>query len=59
MQGLNTLSIVGGTGIGFVRNASEDGVFRKLPPSSSMAFLEKNRNIPAVVISDFQSNLNK
>ncbi|CAB4394959.1 unnamed protein product [Rhizophagus irregularis] len=57
MQGLGALSAVGGTGAGFVRNASEDGVFRKLPPSSSMAFLEKNINIPAVVISDFQANL--
>ena len=59
MQGLRALSNVGGTGVGFVRNASEDGVFRKLPPSSSMAFLEKNINIPAVVISDFQANLSK
>ncbi|RIA98281.1 Nicastrin-domain-containing protein [Glomus cerebriforme] len=53
IQGLRALA-VGGTS---VKSASEDGVFRKLPPSSSMAFLEKNRNIPAVVISDFQANL--
>lgn len=59
MQGLGALSAVRGSGVGFVRNASEDGVFRKLPPSSSMAFLEKNINIPAVVISDFQANLSK
>ncbi|CAG8542609.1 17835_t:CDS:10, partial [Funneliformis caledonium] len=58
IQGLGKLSAGGEKGgVGFVRSASEDGVIRKLPPSSSMAFLEKNRNIPAVVISDFQASL--
>ncbi|CAI2171098.1 521_t:CDS:10 [Funneliformis geosporum] len=60
VQGLGKLSAGGGTGkggAGFVRSASEDGIIRKLPPSSSMAFLEKNRNIPSVVISDFQASL--
>ena len=57
MKGLEKLSADGG--VVFIRSASGDGENRKLPPSSSMAFLEKNRNIPAVVISNFQSALSK
>ncbi|KAI7901564.1 Nicastrin-domain-containing protein [Cokeromyces recurvatus] len=37
--------------------ASEDGIDRKLPPSSAMSFLQKKRDIKAVVISDYQKIL--
>ncbi|KAI9281897.1 glycosyltransferase family 20-domain-containing protein [Sporodiniella umbellata] len=40
-----------------IKAASADGIRRKLPPSSSMSFLKKNRNIRAAVITDYQSQL--
>ncbi|KAG0165693.1 hypothetical protein DFQ30_008135 [Apophysomyces sp. BC1015] len=39
--------------------ASSDGIERKLPPSSAMSFLAKNRNLQAVVLSDFQNELGR
>ncbi|KAF7729030.1 hypothetical protein EC973_005061 [Apophysomyces ossiformis] len=40
-----------------IQLASSDGIERKLPPSSVMSFLAKNRNMQAVVLSDFQKEL--
>jgi hypothetical protein len=37
--------------------ASSDGVERRLPPSSAMSFLKKNRNIEAAVVTDYRSEL--
>lgn len=38
--------------------ASEDGIQRKLPPSSSMSFLQKKQSIKTVVLSSYQDKLN-
>jgi nicastrin len=46
-------------GSSFIQAAFADGSNRRLPPSSSMAFLEKNRKIPAVVLGDYKDNLNR
>lgn len=40
-----------------IQPASADGVDRKLPPSSAMSFLQKKRDINAVVITDYQKEL--
>ncbi|KAI7852402.1 Nicastrin-domain-containing protein [Circinella umbellata] len=41
-----------------IHPAYEDNVQRKLPPgSSTMSFLKQKRNIPSVVITDFQKEL--
>ncbi|GAA5797439.1 hypothetical protein HPULCUR_002823 [Helicostylum pulchrum] len=40
-----------------IKQASMDGIDRKLPPSSAMSFLQKKRDINAVVITDYQSSL--
>ena len=40
-----------------IKTASIDGIDRKLPPSSSMSFLQKRRDIQAAVITDYQKNL--
>lgn len=40
-----------------IQPASADGVDRKLPPSSAMSFLQKRRDINAVVITDYQKEL--
>ncbi|KAI8971483.1 Nicastrin-domain-containing protein [Mycotypha africana] len=40
-----------------LKEASADGVQRKLPPSSAMSFLQKNRKLPAAVITDYQKEL--
>lgn len=42
-----------------IRPASSDGVDRKLPPSSAQSFLQKRRDINAVVITDYQKSLGK
>lgn len=42
-----------------IKQASSDGVDRKLPPSSAMSFLQKRRDINAVVITDYQKSLGK
>lgn len=42
-----------------IKQASLDGVDRKLPPSSAMSFLQKRRDINAVVITDYQKSLGK
>lgn len=42
-----------------IKPASMDGIDRKLPPSSAMSFLQKKRDINAVVISDYQKSLGK
>nr|CAG8617409.1 7386_t:CDS:10 [Entrophospora candida] len=52
---LITLSKNLNNGSPFIQQAGS-GDNRKLPPSSSMAFLEKNRNIPAIILADYQSN---
>lgn len=40
-----------------LKEASGDGIQRKLPPSSAMSFLKKKRNIQAAVITDYQKDL--
>lgn len=42
-----------------IKQASLDGVDRKLPPSSAMSFLQKRRDINAVVITDYQKSLGR
>lgn len=42
-----------------IKQASLDSIDRKLPPSSAMSFLQKKRDINAVVITDYQSSLGK
>ncbi|KAI9481077.1 MAG: glycosyltransferase family 20-domain-containing protein [Benjaminiella poitrasii] len=42
-----------------IKLASGDGVQRRLPPSSAMSFLQKKRDIKAVVISDYQKKLGR
>jgi nicastrin len=42
-----------------IQPASSDGVDRKLPPSSAQSFLQKRRDINAVVITDYQKSLGK
>ncbi|KAF0447712.1 Nicastrin-domain-containing protein [Gigaspora margarita] len=53
---MNNISATINNGSAFVHAASANGNNLKLPPSSSMAFLEKNRSLSAVVLGDFQSN---
>ncbi|CAG8600544.1 20451_t:CDS:10, partial [Dentiscutata erythropus] len=55
---MNNISATINNGNAFVQAASANGTNFKLPPSSSMAFLEKNRSLAAVVLGDFQSELN-
>lgn len=40
-----------------IKEASTDGIQRKLPPSSAMSFLQKRRDIKAAVITDYQKDL--
>ena len=48
------------TSISSIHPAYEDNVQRKLPPgSSTMSFLKQKRNIPAVVVTDFQKELGR
>ncbi|RIB26845.1 Nicastrin-domain-containing protein [Gigaspora rosea] len=54
---MNNISATINNGSAFVYAASANGTNLKLPPSSSMSFLEKNRSLTAVVLGDFQSNL--
>ncbi|CAG8529306.1 21462_t:CDS:10, partial [Cetraspora pellucida] len=54
---MNNISARINNGSAFVQAASANGINNKLPPSSSMAFLEKNRSLAAVVLGDFQYNL--
>ncbi|CAG8478267.1 10222_t:CDS:10 [Cetraspora pellucida] len=54
---MNNISATINNGSAFVQAASANGINNKLPPSSSMAFLEKNRSLAAVVLGDFQYNL--
>ena len=46
-------------GTSFITPAYTNAPNRGLPPSSSMAFLEKNRKIPAIVLGDYKDNLNR
>lgn len=42
-----------------IKQASADGIDRKLPPSSAMSFLKQRRNIQAAVITDYQKELGR
>ncbi|KAI9323739.1 Nicastrin-domain-containing protein [Dichotomocladium elegans] len=42
---------------GLIKPAYQDGVQRKLPPSSAMSFLAKKRDIRAIVLTDYQTNM--
>ncbi|CAG8445999.1 4270_t:CDS:10 [Acaulospora colombiana] len=54
---LERLSAMKNNHSSFVKSAYDGVTGRKLPPSSSMAFLEKNRSLAAVVLGDFQTSL--
>ncbi|CAG8465640.1 6854_t:CDS:10 [Acaulospora morrowiae] len=56
---LERLSAAANNGSSFVKPAYNGVTNRKLPPSSSMAFLEKNRKLSALVLGDFQADLKK
>ncbi|OAD77687.1 hypothetical protein PHYBLDRAFT_164583 [Phycomyces blakesleeanus NRRL 1555(-)] len=53
----NNLTLPGQNSQNTIQAANQDGNQRKLPPSSAMSFLQKNRNIKTVVLTDFQKEL--
>ncbi|KAI9008996.1 glycosyltransferase family 20-domain-containing protein [Phycomyces nitens] len=55
----NNLSLPGQNAQNSIQDANQDGYQRKLPPSSAMSFLQKNRNIKTVVLTDFQKEFGR